>query len=212
MFEILFIFGVFGWLLGAACEYLSNLAAFPTILTASLVIPLLASADYLEMLNKLDLGGLSARREPVPPERFYWNLQKPRLLRTVLWTFPLALAAWVAAIWWPASLAPTAASLVGWLAGLTAVVSTARFASHCAVYVRASRWFDKMAPWAIGVCRRTLYRYLRQPGLPRARQPGTPGKGIQHLLNAVRAAQGNNPRVCFALSTRSTAMASAARR
>ena len=163
MFEILFIFGVFGWLLGAACEYLSNLAAFPTILTAILVIPLLACADYLEMLNKLDLGGLSTRREPVPPERFYWNLQKPRLLRTVLWTFPLAVLAWVAAIWWPASLAPTVPSLVGWLAGLTAVVSTARFASHCAVYVRASRWFDKMAPWAIGVCRRTLYRISDNP-------------------------------------------------
>ena len=163
MFEILFIFGAFGWLLGAACEYLSGLAAFPTILTAFILIPLLACADYLEMLDKLDLGGLSARREPVPPERFYWNLQKPRLLLTIIWTFPVAVVAWFAAIWWPASLAPTLVSLVGWLAGVTAVVGTARLASHCAVYVRASRWFDKMAPWAVGVCRRTLYRLSDNP-------------------------------------------------
>ena len=163
MFEILFIFGAFGWLLGAACEYLSSLAAFPTILTAFLLIPLLACADYLEMLNKLELGGLHARRDPVPPERFYWSLHKTRLLRVLLWLAPAAAGSWFAAIWWPASFVPDGVSLVGWLAGVAAVVSTARFASHCAVYVRASRWFDKMAPWAIGVCRRTLYRLSDNP-------------------------------------------------
>ena len=163
MFEILFIFGAFGWLLGAACEYLSGLAAFPTILVGFLLIPVLASADYLEVLNKLELAGLHQRREPVPPERFYWTLHRHGLLRTIGWIGVLGVASWFTAIRWPASFVPDMASLVGWVAGLLAVVSTARFTSHCAVYIRASRWFDKMAPWAIGACRRTLYRLSDNP-------------------------------------------------
>ena len=163
MFEILFIFGAFGWLLGAACEYLSGLAAFPTILTAFLLIPLLTCADYLEMLNKLELAGLHQRREPVPPERFYWRLHKERLLRNLLWTAPLSVAAWAAAIWWPAAFGRDFISICGWIFGAVAVLSTTRLTSLCAVYIHASRWFDKMAPWAVGVCRRTLYRLSDNP-------------------------------------------------
>ena len=163
MFEILFIFGAFGWLLGAACEYLSGLPAFPTILTGFLLIPLLSCADYLETLNKLELAGLHQRRDPVPPERFYWTLHRARLLRVIAWMTPIALVSWTAAIWWPAAFSPDTASLIGWVAGLVAVVSSTRLTSHCAAYIRASRWFDKMAPWAVGVCRRTLYRISDNP-------------------------------------------------
>lgn len=163
MLEILFIFGAFGWLLGAACEYLSSLDAFPTILGAFLLVPLLACADYLEMLNRLELGGIHTRRAPVPPERFYWTIQRERLLRALGWLVPVATTAWAAAIWWPASLDWNGVSAAGWVAGLVAVASTARLTSTCAIYVRASRWFDKMAPWAVGVCRRTLYRLSDNP-------------------------------------------------
>lgn len=163
MLEILFIFGVFGWLLGGACEYLSSLDAFPTILVAFILVPLLACADYLEMLNRLKLSGIHQRRQPVPPERFYWTIQKGRLLRALLWLTPLAVVSWSAAIWWPASLTWDSVSVAGWVAGFLALLSTARLTSTCAVYVHASRWFDKMAPWAIGICRRTLYRLSDNP-------------------------------------------------
>lgn len=163
MLEILFIFGAFGWLLGGACEYLSSLAAFPTILVAFLLVPLLACADYLEMLNRLELGGIHQRREPVPPERFYWSIHRDRLLRALYWLTPLAATAWAAAIWWPAALAWDGGSVTGWIAGLIAVAATARLTSTCAIYVHASRWFDKMTPWAVGICRRTLYRLSDNP-------------------------------------------------
>ena len=163
MFEILFIFGAFGWLLGAACEYLSGLAAFPTILTGFILVPLLSCADYLETLNKLELAGLHQRRDPVPPERFYWTLHRSRLLRHIGWMAPAAALSWTAAIWWPADFSLAAASVTGWIAGLIAVASTTRFTSHCAAYIHASRWFDKMAPWAVGFCRRTLYRLSDNP-------------------------------------------------
>ncbi len=163
MFEILFIFGLFGWLLGAACEFLSSLAAFPTILTALILVPLVACADYLDTIHRLELGGMHQRRDPVPPERFYWTLYRGRLLRTALWTVPVAVVAWTAAIRWPADMTLDGVSLLGWLSGAVAVLSTARFCSRCAVYVRAARWFDKMAPWAVGVCRRTLYRLSDNP-------------------------------------------------
>lgn len=163
MFEILFIFGVFGWLLGAACEFLSSLDAFPTILTAFILVPLLACADYLEMLNRLELGGLRQRRDPVPPERFYWTLHRSRLLHTLYWLGPLAILMWAAAIRYPAAFSADVPSLVGWFSGLLAVLATARLTSTCAVYVHASRWFDKMAPWAVGLCRRTLYRLSDNP-------------------------------------------------
>ncbi len=163
MFEILFIFGAFAWLLGAACEFLSSLAAFPTILTALVLVPLLACADYLDTLHRLELGGMHQRREPVPPERFYWELRKTRLLRSALWIAPAAVVAWAGAIWWPAAASLDVGSVVGWVAGATAVLTSARVCSRCAVYVHASRWFDKMAPWAVGICRRTLYRISDNP-------------------------------------------------
>ena len=163
MLEILFIFGLFGWLVGAACEYLSSLAAFPTILSAFILVPLLACADYLEALHRWELGGLHQRREPVPPERFYWDVYKSRILATLAWLSPVVVGTWVAAIWWPADLSLERTSILGWLAGAGAVLSTTRFTSYCAVYVHASRWFDKMAPWAVGVCRRTLYRLSDNP-------------------------------------------------
>lgn len=163
MFEILFIFGAFGWLLGAACEFLSSLDAFPTILTALILVPLVAGADYLETLHRLELGGLHQGREPVPPERFYWELHRARLLRSALGMTPVVVVAWAAAVWWPAAWSLAGVSLAGWVAGAAAVLSTARACARCAVYVHASRWFDRMAPWAVGLCRRTLYRLSDNP-------------------------------------------------
>ncbi len=54
-------------------------------------------------------------------------------------------------------------SLAGWAAGLLAIFATARLAAYGTVYVRASHWFDRMAPWAVGICRRTLYRLSQNP-------------------------------------------------
>lgn len=163
MMEILFLFGALGWLLGSCWEYLGTLEAFPTILAGFASIPLLSCANYLATLHRYELEGLHARRGPVPPERFYWTLYKGQLRRALAWSGPLAVAAWALAVRWPATFALDGASLVGWLSGALAIVSTARFIASSVVYVRASQWFDKMAPWAVGFCRRAMYRLSDNP-------------------------------------------------
>jgi hypothetical protein len=163
MFEILFIFGVFGWLLGQLWEYLSALAAFPTLLTAFALIPLLAYGDFLALLRRLDLEGIQSDRLPVPPERFYWPVRRARLRLMCLGMTVLAAPSWVGAMEWPASSAWDRVSLAGWIAGAVAILSSARALSSGIVYVRASQWFDKMAPWAIGFYRNTMYRISDNP-------------------------------------------------
>ena len=163
MLEILFIFGLLGWLVGAFWEYLSALAAFPTILTAFAAVPLVAWADYLSTVHRFDLEGLDEERVPVPPERFYWTLHKSHLLRTLRWSGPLTVFAWAAAVEWPADLSYDFRSLAGWSAGALAIFATSRFVAHGVVYLRASHWFDKMTPWAVGLCRRTMYRLSDNP-------------------------------------------------
>lgn len=163
MLEILFLFGLFGWLVGAAWEYLATLAAFPTILTAFAAVPLMACADYLSTVHRLELDGLDQDRVPVPPERFYWGLHREQLQRTLWWSGLSSVGFWVAAIEWPADFACTVTSLTGWAAGALAITATARFVAHGIVYVRASHWFDKMTPWAVGICRRAMYRLSDNP-------------------------------------------------
>ena len=163
MFEILFIFGLLGLLLGTVCEFLASLAAFPTLLTAFVVVPLLAWVVYLEMLPRFGLSGINQPRSPVPPERFYWTLQRARLRLALAGLGPLAVGAWAAALEWPAELAWTGTSVTGWLAGAVAMIATALLVACATIYVRASHWFDRMAPWIVGACRRSLYRMSENP-------------------------------------------------
>ncbi len=163
MFEILFIFGLLGLLLGTICEYLSSLDAFPTLLTAAVAVPLLAWATYLELHRRFALDGMHQRRAPVPPERFYWGLHRSRLRVALAVSGPVAALAWVAAIEWPAELAATGPAISGWIGGLVAIVATALFFACGTLYIRASQWYDRMAPWAVGVCRRSLYRLSENP-------------------------------------------------
>ncbi len=163
MFELLFLCGVFGLMLGAIWEFVTALPAFPTILVASAAIPLLAWADYLRLVPYLELTGMSRHRAPVPPERFYWTLGRTRLRWMLWWSGGILLAAWTVALEFPADLAATTSAVVGWTAGALAILASARFCSSAIAYVRASQWFDKMTPWAVGFCRRSLYRLSDNP-------------------------------------------------
>ena len=163
MFEILFIFGLLGLLLGTLCEFLASLAAFPTLLTAAVVVPLLGWVVYLEMLPRFGLSGINQPRPPVPPERFYWTLHRARLRLALLCLAPLSAGTWAAALEWPAELAWTGSSATGWLTGTVAIIATALLGACATIYVRASHWFDKMAPWVVGACRRSLYRMSENP-------------------------------------------------
>jgi hypothetical protein len=163
MFEILFMMGMLGLLLGHFLEYLSGLPAFPTLLTAFFAVPLLARADYLTLLERFRLEGLAQDRLPVPPERFYWTLQRRQLRRAVCVLPVMAAVTWFCALRWPAAAELSVASTAGWGTGLLAILSTARLLAAATLYVRASQWFDKMAPWAIGLYRTTMYRISENP-------------------------------------------------
>ena len=163
MFELLFLCGVFGLMLGAVWEYVTSLPAFPTILVASASIPLLAWADYLRLVPYLELTGMSRRRAPVPPERFYWLIGRSRLCKMMAWSGVVLVAGWTLALWFPANLTPTRSAVIGWTTGVLAILASARFCSSAIAYVRASQWFDKMTPWAVGFCRRSLYRLSENP-------------------------------------------------
>ena len=41
--------------------------------------------------------------------------------------------------------------------------TTARLIAWSVIYVRASHWFNRMAPWAVGLCRNALYRLSENP-------------------------------------------------
>ena len=100
----------------------------------------------------------------MPPERFYWTLGRSQLRDDVDLQQPRsAVIAWAAAIKFPAAFEPTKSAIVGWTAGAVAIVASARFWSSVIAYVRASQWFDKMTPWAVGFCRRSLYRISENP-------------------------------------------------
>lgn len=163
MLEILFIFGVIGWLLGMAWEYLSALQAFPTILVSFAAVPLVALTYYYETIHSSGLESIGKDRLPVPPERFYWSMRKSVLAWQIVGLAPLSVAGWAGAIRYPAEAVLTTPSVAGWLTGAVAIYATGRLITACVVYVRASHWFDRMAPWAVGACRRALYKFSDNP-------------------------------------------------
>ena len=163
MFEILFLFGLLGLGLGTLWEYLSSLAAFPTLLVGFITLPLLCWADYLASLHRFELESLNDNRPPVPPERFYWGLRRRRFHRALCWFTPAAAIGWTLAVRFPADSSLGAVSLTGWASGAAAILATARLTAWSIIYVRASHWFDRMAPWAVGASRRALYRLSDNP-------------------------------------------------
>lgn len=163
MIEILFLFGLLGWILGMAWEYLSALPSFPTLIVGMGAVPLLCWADYLATLQRLALERLGRAEEPIPPERFYWNLRKARVLATLPLLAVVSAAAWTAALKFPANETASPASVVGWISGAIAMSTLARLIAWSVIYVRASHWFNRMAPWAVGACRNAMYRFSENP-------------------------------------------------
>ena len=163
MLEILFIFGLIGWMLGLIWEYLSALEAFPTLLVSFVGVPLVALTYYYETIHDSGLEAVGKDRAPIPPERFYWAMRKGQLGWLIVGLVPASVAAWFFAIRYPAAAVLNASSVIGWVSGAVAIFATGRLITACVVYVRASHWFDKMAPWAVGATRRALYRFSENP-------------------------------------------------
>src|SRR5690242_16906297 len=158
MVEVLAIFGFVCWLITLTCDWLSTLPFFPALVMGAFGIPALALQDYFATGRRLKLRGWAFRRAPIPPERFYWLIQRSRLRRAIFWNGAAAVSSWWNVASLPAQLSADLPCLVGWANAVVGVYAGARLLSNLALFVRASQWFDSMSPNVVGLLRRTMYR------------------------------------------------------
>jgi hypothetical protein len=158
MVEVLGIFGFLSWLILVSYEWLSSLQVFPAIVTGAVVIPIWALRDYRRLQGRFHLQGLRNRRSPVPPERFYWDINRGRLQRAMLWSGTVAVAGWSNASWLPASSSIDGDSIVGWMNAALGIMAASRFLSASILFIKAAQWFDAMRPNVIGLIRMLMYK------------------------------------------------------
>ena len=155
MIEALFIIGLLGALMAFIGEFLGSLEAFPAICSGAVLVPVLFVSDYTRLLQTFDLRVL--RREPLPPDRFYWSFRGAALRLRTLGLIPISVIAWACAIAFPAAARLDRSSVIGWAATALAIAATARMLAGTMVYFRGAQWFDPMSPAVIGWYRRTMY-------------------------------------------------------
>ncbi|MBV8141078.1 MAG: hypothetical protein JO279_07650 [Verrucomicrobia bacterium] len=158
MVEVLVIFGLVGWLFLTFLESLSRLPFFPAIAIATVICPVLSRRDYLNLSRAWRLRGISSKRDPIPPERFYWLGQKPRLRRVICFSGILTSLAWGNVVILPASCDVNPASIAGWLNALVGILTLSRVMSAATLFFTASQWFDSMSPRFVGLLRRAMYK------------------------------------------------------
>jgi hypothetical protein len=157
MVELLIFLALLGWGVGIVIEFLSTLAAFPTLVAAALFIPVIAVLSYGRLLRIHRLEFLQSTRKFLPPERFYWPTQAARLRREMVISLLIALVAWPAAITFPAAVSFDIGSVTGWLCGAVAILSLALATARIRLFLKASQRFDRLTPWAIGSIRRFMF-------------------------------------------------------
>jgi hypothetical protein len=158
MVEVLVIFGLVGWLFLTLLEELSKVPFFPAIVAAAILCPILSRRDYLNLIRAWKLRGIFSKREPIPPERFYWVSQKPRLRRVIRLCGILSVFAWWNTAVLPASCEASLPSIVGWLNALVGIMTLSRAISAATLFFKASQWFDAMSPKIIGLFRHAMYK------------------------------------------------------
>jgi hypothetical protein len=158
MVEVLAIFGLLGWLLLTLLEWLRTLSVFPAVIIGLVVCPIVTVEDYSSLIRNWRLGGVVANRDPIPPERFYWFAQLPRLRRRIFFFGLCSVLAWGNAAILPASMNATVSSLVGWLNAAVGILALSRATSTTILFFKASQWFDSMHPGVVGILRRAMYR------------------------------------------------------
>jgi hypothetical protein len=158
MVEVLGIFGFLGWLVLVSYEWLSSLQVFPAIVSGTILIPVCALRDYRRLQRRYNLQGMSSRRTPVPPERFYWEINRSRLQYAMLWSGTVAIAGWSNAGWLPAAWSLDSDSIVGWMNAGVGIVAASHFLSAAILFIKAAQWFDAMRPNVIGLIRMLMYK------------------------------------------------------
>jgi hypothetical protein len=158
MVEVIAIFGCFGLLLLVFFEWVSTLPCFYTVITALAAIPVLSLCDYFYLRQKWNLRGIHAKREPIPPERFYWIFQRPRLKRIILVCALFSFVIGAVAVFFPAPIDISLSAVLGWTNVLLGIAAGSRAISGTVLFFRASQWFDIMSPMIVGSFRKAMYQ------------------------------------------------------
>jgi hypothetical protein len=158
MVEVLVIFGLLSWLFLAFLQWLSSLPAFPALAVCAILSPLLSAIDYAKLTRTWRLRGVLSKRDPIPPERFYWIPQRRRLRRIILACTVLSVFAWFNALILPASSEMSIASIFGWANAVLGILALTRAISAAALYYNASQRFDALSPGFVGLLRHAMYK------------------------------------------------------
>jgi hypothetical protein len=176
MLELLFIVALIAWAVVSILQYLAGLPAAPTLIAATILLPLLASWRSRVLARQGGIHFVRSHRRPLPPERFYWPATRRRLGRRAVVSALVALVAWPLALAQPARWSIGQESITGWIAGAVGIIALSEACAAIWLYVRASQRFDHLAPVAIGWLRRGLYRisdnheFLGEEPLPRQKR------------------------------------------
>jgi hypothetical protein len=158
MVGVLVIFDLIGWLFLTFLQWLSTLSVFLAMVGAVLLCPILAALDYSRLARTWKLRAILSKRDPIPPERFYWTIQRSRLRRMIILFSILSALAWCNAATLPASLNIDLASIAGWLNALAGMLTLSRVISATTLLFKASQRFDAMSPHLVGLLRRAMYK------------------------------------------------------
>jgi hypothetical protein len=158
MLAVLVIFSLIGWLLQTFLQWLSSLPVFPAVVAGAVLCPILAPWDYFRLTRTWKLRGALFKRDPIPPERFYWTIQRPRLGRMIILFSISSALAWCNAAILPASHDIDLASIVGWVNALVGMLTLSRVISATTLFFKASQKFDAMNPPLLGLLRRAMYK------------------------------------------------------
>ena len=158
MVEVLVIFGFLSWLFLAFLQWLSCLPAFPALVAGAVLSPLLSIRDYRNLVRTWRLHGLLTKRDPIPPERFYWGPQKRRLRRMILVCGLLSLLAWCNVMILSTSVEISLSFIFAWANAVLGILTLTRAMSAATLYYKASQWFDALSPSFVGLLRRAMYK------------------------------------------------------
>jgi hypothetical protein len=158
MVEVIAIFGCSGLLLLIFFGWLSGLPCFFTVVTALWVIPILSLCDYHYLRQKWNLSGIRPKREPIPPERFYWITQKSRLKRIILTCSVFSGVSACLAALFPVPVDFSLSAVFPWTNMLFGIAAMSRVISGTVLFFRASQWFDIMSPIIVGSFRKAMYQ------------------------------------------------------
>ncbi len=158
MVEVFVIFGFLGCLFVAFLQWLSSLPVFPALVAGAILSPFLGCIDYARFVRSWRLGGVLSKRDPIPPERFYWISQRCRLRRIIARCILIGTVAWFNALMLPASSEVSAISITGWANASLGILALARALSAGALYYNASQRFDAQSPGFVGLFRHAMYK------------------------------------------------------